>query len=140
MLVATALKFFAWTRRYLLKQKSCAVTKSVYGVGFSGKADCFEHVSFYSQRLGATNLVLGNCIVIVMIFIEKYVVKLYRISYYYLLKIPIIIILVILKKKRKKICLVFFFMCDKISNIKKSPKNIYVDRIENTHNVYVLYF
>ena len=57
--------------------------KSVSAVGFLGKADFLESVSFHSQMLGATNfgLVLSNCIVIAMIFIKKYIVKLSRISF-----------------------------------------------------------
>ena len=47
--------------------------KSVSAVGFSGKADFLESVCFYSQMLGATSfgLVLGDCVVIAMIFIKK---------------------------------------------------------------------
>ena len=51
---------------------------------FSGKAGFFlESVSFHSLMLGANNfrLVLGNCIVIAMIFIKKYIVNIFRISF-----------------------------------------------------------
>ena len=43
--------------------------QSVSAVGFSGKAALLESVTFHSQMMGATNLVLvfGNCIVIAMI-------------------------------------------------------------------------
>ena len=68
--------------------------KSVSAVGFSGKAVFFGKCVFYSQMLGATNfgLVLGDCIGIAMIFINKYFEKLSRISFYELVKIPIILI------------------------------------------------
>ena len=43
--------------------------QSVSAVGISGKAAFLESVSFHSQMMGATYLVLvlGNCIVIAMI-------------------------------------------------------------------------
>ena len=47
--------------------------KRLSAVGFSGKAAILESVSFHSQMLGATifGLVLGVCIVIAIIFIQK---------------------------------------------------------------------
>ena len=51
-----------------------------------------ESVSFHHEMFDVTNfrLVLGICIVHVVIFIKKYLVKLYRIRFCELLKILII--------------------------------------------------
>ena len=69
-----------------------SLLKSVSAVRCSVKSAFLESVSLYSQMLGATDfgLVLGDCIVIAMTFIQKYVVKMSRISFYEFLKIPII--------------------------------------------------
>ena len=96
--------------------------KSVSTVGFSGKADFLESLSFHSQMQGATNcgLVLGDCIVIEMISIQKYIVKLSRISFVELLKIPITIIWAMLKK----LCLVFFRQ-KRLKNVKFDKSETY---------------
>ena len=80
--------------------------KSVSAIGFQGKAAFLASVFFHSQMLGVTNfgLVIYDCTVIAMIFIEFFFVKLPRISFNELLKIHIIIILV----RLKKVCLAFF--------------------------------
>ena len=57
--------------------------KSVNAVSFSEKAAFLESVSFNSQMLGATNfgLVLGGA----LIFINKFIVKLFRIFFFCIL-------------------------------------------------------
>ena len=72
------------------------------------KSSFLESVSFHSQMLQGTNfgLVLGDCIVVEIIFINKYIIKLIRICFFVLFlfsTIPIVIIWVILEK----LCLVF---------------------------------
>ena len=73
-----------------------SLLKSVSAVGISEKQLFLESGSFHSDMLGATNF--GDCIVNTMIFIKKYVVRLYRLSFYELFKIQIMTILAMLKK------------------------------------------
>ena len=72
---------------------------NISAFGFSGKADFLESVFFHNF-----GLVQGNCIVNAMLFINKYSVNLFIISFYELIKIPIVII----KAKLKFFCLAFF--------------------------------
>ena len=79
-----------------------------------------ESVSFHHEMFDVTNfrLVLGVCIVHVVIFINKYLVNLYRIRFCELLKILIMIIL----KMLEKLCNVNFFKLDK-KNVNHKKKN-----------------
>ena len=69
--------------------------KSVSSVRRPGTETFLESVYFHSEMLVANNfgLVLGDYLVNVMIFIKKYIIKLFRISFYELLKIPIMTVL-----------------------------------------------
>ena len=82
----------------------------ISAVGFSGKPIFLESVSFYLEMFDVTiiRLVLVVCNVHVVIFIKKYPVNLFRISFCELLKILLMLIL----KMLEKLCLVFFFRSD----------------------------
>ena len=86
-------------------------SKVVSAVGFSEKPIFLESVSFHHEMFDVTSfrLVLGVYIVHVVIFIKKYLLNLFRISFCDLLKILIMIILKLLEK----LCNVNFFKFDK---------------------------
>ena len=97
-----------------LKNLSCTkiivggtLLKSVSALGFLEKQSFWESVSFRREIFLVTNflLVLRICIANAMIFIKKIWIKLFRISFYNLLKFIHVIYLAILTK----LCLVFFF-------------------------------
>ena len=77
---------------------------------FQKKTTFLESVSFHYEMFDVTNfrLVLGVCIVHMVIFITKYLVKLFRIPFWELIKILILIIL----KMLEKLCHVNFFKFD----------------------------
>ena len=88
-----------WVEKTVLKKKKVGLcSKVVNAVLFSEKPFFLESVSFHHEMFDATNfrLVLGVVIVHVVIFINKYLVKLYRISFWELQKILIMIILKLL--------------------------------------------
>ena len=97
-----------------LKNLSCTkiivhggtLLKSVNAVGFFEKTSFWESVSFCREMFCVINvlLVLRICIVNAMIFIQKKIINLFRISSYKLLKIISMIILAMLTK------LWFFFL------------------------------
>ena len=57
--------------------------KSESAVVFSEKGAFLKSMAFHSQMMDATSvgLVTGNCIVIATIFMKKYIVKGYKMSY-----------------------------------------------------------
>ena len=107
---------FRWvgSKNGVASTKWCLVricSKVVSAVRFWEKNLFFlESVSFHYEMFDVTNLrlVLGVCTVQVVIFIKKYLVKLFRIKFWELIKILIMIILKILEK----LCHVNFFKFD----------------------------
>ena len=108
-------------KKYLMKKGALRDFTQKYKFSWIFRKSSFlESVSFHSQILVATTfgLVLGDCIVIAIIFITKYVVKLSRITFYELLKIPIIIIWAMLEK----VCLVFTELA--LGPLRSSSRNV----------------
>ena len=68
-----------WIRKVAWQPKNYVsfgtLIKNVCAVGFSGKPDFLERVCFHCAMLCVTNfgIVIGACIVLLMIFINKYV-------------------------------------------------------------------
>ena len=124
----------------LHKKKWCWVglfPKVVREIWFSGKSIFLESVSFHLEifYVNKFRLVLGICYVHVRIFINKYLVNLFRMNFCDLLNILIMIVLIMIEKW----CLVFFSeVIKRLWNIKKQKKTRLA--YEKTFNVVFLDF